>query len=237
MNPILSFLSYSHKDRLLAGSIRDAFWLYGISAFLAHEDIQPSQEWQDEISRTLHACEVFFPLLTDSFHGSDWTDQETGIAVALNKIIVPLKATLNPYGFIGRYQAQAFPGEKRNGALNLPGIDENCWKVVRSLARRSDIGNRIKTGIIAKFSQSAAFKEASQYASRLHDLEPFDLPQVEEIVRASCRNNQIHGSFAARDYVRSLMKRNRFRVSGELSRNFRHLTSVSDSSSTSSAMA
>src|SRR5262249_47275885 len=147
---------------------------YGIAAFLAHEDIQPSEEWQDEISHRLHACEVFFPLLTDSFKSSDWTDQETGIAVALNKIIVPLKATLDPYGFIARYQAQSLEAEEVNGSLNLPGIDESCWNVARSLARRSDIGDRIKNGIIAKFALSGAFKEAGQYASRLQDMEPLD---------------------------------------------------------------
>jgi hypothetical protein len=237
MNPILAFLSYSHRDRLLAGSIRYAFALYGISAFLAHEDIQPSQEWQDEISRALRACEIFFPLLTASFHGSDWTDQETGMAVALNKIIVPLKAPLNPYGFIARYQAQLFQAEDVDGALHWPGIDETCWKVIRSLARRSDVGDRIKNGVIVKFAQSGAFKEAAQYASRLNDLEPFDAAQIEEIVRVSCKNTQIYGSFAARDYVRDLMKRNRFRVSRELSRHFRELTSVSDLSSASSAIA
>jgi TIR domain len=226
MNPILGFLSYSHRDRQLAGRIRYVLGTYGIAAFLAHEDIQPSQEWQDEISHRLHACEVFFPLLTDSFKGSDWTDQETGIAVALNKIIVPLKATLDPYGFIARYQAQWFDAEELNGSLNLPGIDESCWNVVRSLARRSDIGDRIKNGIIGKFAESGAFKEAGQYASRLQDIEPFDATQVEEIVRVSCKNSQIHGSFAARDYVRDLMKRNRFCVPGDLSRHFRHLTKV-----------
>jgi len=48
--------------------------------------------------------------LTESFAASDWTDQEIGIAVALRKIIVPMKLTLDPYGVIGRYQAQSFAG-------------------------------------------------------------------------------------------------------------------------------
>src|SRR4051812_682013 len=100
MGTVDAFLCYSHNDRFLAGCIKKTFDSYGIGAFLAHEDLLPSQEWQDEIARRLHACEVFFLLLTNSFRSSDWTDQETGIAVALNKIIVPIKVTLNPYGFV-----------------------------------------------------------------------------------------------------------------------------------------
>jgi hypothetical protein len=201
------FLSYSHQDRVLAGCVKDALGSYGISLFLAHEDLQPSQEWQDEICRQLNHCEAFFLLLTDSFKDSDWTDQETGIAVALNKIIVPLKVTLNPYGFVARYQAQSLQAADVGGALDLSNIDEVCWNVVRTLSLRSDIGDRIKDSVIEKFAQSAAFREAAHYSSRLQDLEPFHSEQVQEIVRVSCRNGQIYGCFAARDYIRELIRK------------------------------
>lgn len=85
-----AFLSYSHQDRQLAGLIKGTLNYYGFDTFLAHEDLQPSVEWQEIILINLKECLVFLPLLTDSFIKSDWTDQETGIAIALDKIIVPI---------------------------------------------------------------------------------------------------------------------------------------------------
>jgi len=223
LNPIQGFLSYSHHDRLAARCIKDALGPYGIMTFLAHQDIRPSQEWQDEISRALHACEVFFLLLTESFKHSDWTDQETGIAVALNKIIVPLKISLNPYGFVARYQAQHLSGTQLRGPNDLK-VNEGCWTVVRTLAQRAHLGVRIRDHVIGSFAQSSSFREAGQYASKLQDLEPFNPGQVKEIVEVGCRNNQIYGSFTAIQYVRGLIRKNRASVPKVLSSQFRQMT-------------
>jgi len=88
------------------------------------------------------------PLLTDSFVRSDWTDQETGIAVALGKIIVPMKMPVNPYGFISRYQAQSFEGAAKGTSIFPPVIDEACWKIVKTLASHKKIGSGVKDGVV-----------------------------------------------------------------------------------------
>jgi hypothetical protein len=41
------------------------------ATFLAHEDLEPSVEWQKTILLKLKECLVFLPLLTDSFTRSD----------------------------------------------------------------------------------------------------------------------------------------------------------------------
>jgi len=68
---IPAFLSYSHQDRRLAGAIKIVLDYYGFDTFLAHEDLQPSVEWQQVIVRQLKGCAVFLPLLTESFAKSD----------------------------------------------------------------------------------------------------------------------------------------------------------------------
>ncbi|HLE82428.1 MAG TPA: hypothetical protein VJA25_14335, partial [Dehalococcoidia bacterium] len=40
------FLSYYHADRILAGRVRTELERFGIRVFVAHDDINPSQEWQ-----------------------------------------------------------------------------------------------------------------------------------------------------------------------------------------------
>jgi hypothetical protein len=90
--PIPAFLSYSHNDRQLAGSTKGALDYYGFECSLAHEDLLPSQEWQDEILGKLISCEVFFPLLTQNSRSSMWTDQETEIANCFEKDCRPLES-------------------------------------------------------------------------------------------------------------------------------------------------
>ncbi|GAH19914.1 unnamed protein product, partial [marine sediment metagenome] len=42
-------LSYSSKDKELAGQLKAELEGRGFTAFLAHEDIKPTKEWESEI--------------------------------------------------------------------------------------------------------------------------------------------------------------------------------------------
>src|SRR5258706_15187652 len=85
---VQAFLSYSGKDRKLAGELKEGLEACGLSVFLAHEDIEPSVEWQTRILAELSTVDVFLPLLTSNFRESLWTDQESGVAVGRRCIIV-----------------------------------------------------------------------------------------------------------------------------------------------------
>jgi hypothetical protein len=43
-------VSHASAQRTLAAEIRTALEEYGVSAFVAHDDIEPTEEWEDEIS-------------------------------------------------------------------------------------------------------------------------------------------------------------------------------------------
>jgi hypothetical protein len=220
---ISAFLSYSHEDRVLAGSIKGTLDYYGFDVFLAHEDLEPSVEWQDFILLQLRECVVFLLLLTDSFKRSDWTDQETGVAVALEKIIVPMKLTINPYGFVSKYQAQSFYGAANGEAVFPPVIGEACWSIVKTLGGHKQIGGTIKDGVISAFGRSGSFKEAARNAEKLSSIEPFSDQQLNEIVRVACANDQIWHGFEARFYVNGLIQRGTTRIDKLLARQFEKL--------------
>lgn len=44
-------------------------------------------------------------VLTDGFNASKWTDQEVGIAIGRDILVIPIAKDIDPYGFIGKYQA------------------------------------------------------------------------------------------------------------------------------------
>lgn len=77
----------------------------GIHGFVAHEDIEPTREWQDVIESALTTCDALAAYLTPDFASSKWCDQEVGFCVSRAIPIVPLKFGMDPHGFIGKYQA------------------------------------------------------------------------------------------------------------------------------------
>jgi len=120
MPPLKVFVSYSIKDRRLAKQIKKGLLTYGMNVFLAHDDIEASAQWANVILATLKESDVFLPLLTEAFSTSEWTDQETGVALAHRKLIIPLKVDRDPYGFV----AQPPPSMRISGFSKLYSIGQ-----------------------------------------------------------------------------------------------------------------
>lgn len=99
------FISHVHTSKLQAGGLHEALQRYGISAFVAHEDIDTSDEWREEILRALMSMDAFVAILSPDFNASKWTDQEVGVAVARDVLMIPIDRGLTPYGFLAKYQA------------------------------------------------------------------------------------------------------------------------------------
>lgn len=99
------FLSHKAEIKKEAAQLKEKLSLYGISSFVAHEDIHPTQEWQNKIENALLSMEALAALMTDSFHDSLWTDQEVGFAFGRRVPILSVKLGKDPYGSIGEFQA------------------------------------------------------------------------------------------------------------------------------------
>lgn len=99
------FVSYSTKDKAIAAKVANSIRLAGGEAFLAHETIEVSTEWRSEILKHLRTCSVIFCLITKNFLDSDWTQQETGLALAREMKVVSLIFNgISPPGFMEAFQ-------------------------------------------------------------------------------------------------------------------------------------
>ena len=80
-----------------------------IECFVAHKDIELSEEWEQEIKKYLERCHCLIAFLSEEFKSSHYCDQEVGIAVHRN---IPIfQFTLDntvSYGFIKHLQAKPF---------------------------------------------------------------------------------------------------------------------------------
>lgn len=103
--PLRAFISHLSTEKQKATRLRDALSDYGISGFVAHEDIEPTQDWQVQIERALQNMEVFISMHTVDYSKSVWTQQEIGFAVARGIKVIALRMGEDPKGFISKHQA------------------------------------------------------------------------------------------------------------------------------------
>jgi hypothetical protein len=75
------FISHLAVHKKWASELQEALLQFGICGFVAHSDIEPTTEWQDQIETALSTCDALVALLHDKFHESKWTDQEVEFAM------------------------------------------------------------------------------------------------------------------------------------------------------------
>lgn len=106
------FLSHLASFKVPTSHLQTALRKFAISSFVAHEDIEPTKEWQNEIEAGLKTMDALAAILMPGFQESKWCDQEVGVAVGRDVLIIPIRKGLDPYGFIGKYQGIQANGKK-----------------------------------------------------------------------------------------------------------------------------
>lgn len=194
---VRTFLSYSSEDKEVAADIQQHLRRFGFEAFLAHNDIEPSEEWQQRIISELKACQVFIPILTDNFTESAWTDQEVGFALSRDVLIIPLNAGINPYGFIGKIQALTVAPRD---------IERTCVSIAEIVVRRKQFNKDIVRAIIQTFGESDSYEEAKRNSSYLLKFKHLlNTRHISQIKKLAANNEQIRRSYGAQDNLAKLM--------------------------------
>lgn len=99
------FLSHLTANKVSAANLKEALLQYGISSFVAHEDITVAKPWQDELEKALNTMDALVAIFETGFKDSDWCCQEIGWALGRNVPVIPIARTMLPYGFVGAIQA------------------------------------------------------------------------------------------------------------------------------------
>jgi hypothetical protein len=127
------FISHISKSKVLAMRLKEALDPYAISAFVAHEDIEPTKEWQQEIERALYAMDAMLALHTDGFKDSTWTQQEVGFALGRGVKVISVKMEAEaPTGLISKHQAVL------RGTRRAEAVAEELSKLLSEDARTTE---------------------------------------------------------------------------------------------------
>ena len=194
---VTAFVSYSHKDRRYGGQAKAVLGEVGINTFLAHEDLEVSEEWQRRILKELSRCDLFVPLLSKNFLKSKWAPQEAGyIASRPEVVIAPLSIDgTTPYGFLSHVQSSRIASQGISRELL---VDPLATKFPRT--------------IIPPLIQVAGEAGTYRYAERtMRSLVPhfsrFTAEEAQALAEASVDNGQIWNAAACRDeYLPEFMR-------------------------------
>ena len=173
------FLSHKAEVKTEATKLKEQLRLFGVSCFVAHEDIHPTKDWQNEIENALSSMDALVALMTENFQDSDWTDQEVGYAFGRGVPIVSIKLGKDPYGFIGKFQALSCSWD--NAAKEL----------VKIL-----IGHdRMLNAYINSVQNCESFEHGNTLAEILPFIDRLSVQQVDLLIHAFSENGQLGSSY------------------------------------------
>lgn len=180
------FISHSAKIKIQANQLKKALSDYTISSFVAHDDIEPSKEWQSVIEDALFTCDGVLALLNEDFTKSKWTEQEIGICYALKKTIIPIRFGIDPYGFMGKYQGLQGNSKK---------IELIAREIFDLLLKNENSSEQISRSIISKFIDSSSFIESRDNIKMLESVTFMNKELLEELEKSKDSNKQISNAF------------------------------------------
>jgi hypothetical protein len=173
------FLSHKSEVKADVAEVKEKLKLFGVSAFVAHEDIHPTKEWQNEIENALFSMDSFVALMTKNFHESDWTDQEVGVAFGRGVPIVAIKIGRDPYGFIGKFQA--LRSDWKSAAIGIGKILIKQDKMIDAYVKAA--------------LECTSFDNANAMAELLPHIEKLSDQQITGLISAFENNNELRGGF------------------------------------------
>jgi hypothetical protein len=98
------FISHLTIDKIYVSQLKVILNSIGISCFVAHEDIEPTKVWQDEIVKALKTANALCALISTKFIESTWCDQEVGFGLGRGILCISLIHGRDPYGILGMTQ-------------------------------------------------------------------------------------------------------------------------------------
>ena len=192
------FLSHVSAHKVAVSKLKLEFRKFGISSFVAHEDIEPTLEWQREIELALRSMRALVALLTPDFHESKWTDQEAGFALGKGVLVIPVRLGLDPYGLIGKLQGAP-------GNLDVP--EGLASSVVDLLLKNKTTAVTMREALVVGLEKSPSFAASKAIAGKVEGIKYFTSEQLARM-EAACKNNeQVMNSFNVPERIQRVIQR------------------------------
>ena len=190
------FLSHVSSFKEKAVQLQSSLLPFGISGFVAHEDIEPTAEWQDEIEKALLSMDALAAILSEGFHESSWTDQEVGAAIGRELLVIGIRRGMEPYGFIGKYQGM--PTRNRT-------VRQVAAELFRILASHRLTRARMADVLVELSLTETREDRLGGWIKLLHQFPSIPYPQLDKMRRNALSNYAISSSTRTKRAVEELL--------------------------------
>ena len=189
------FITHPHQAREGAHQLKRTLTSYQVAAFVAHDDIEPTKEWEAEVESALRTMDALAAVITTDFVPSKWCDQEVGIAIGRGKLVIPLRAGADPHGFLAKYQGM---NVKETPAREIAdGILAILAKHPLTLARMAD-------ALIERLACSYSWDSAKRSMTLLENLSELNSAQVARLLVIPEENSEVKEAFGVPERIASL---------------------------------
>lgn len=184
-NFVRLFISHRSSAKSDVHNLAERLATRSVHGFVAHEHIEPSEDWLIQIKLALSTMHAMLFYVTDDFFKGPWPNQEVGYAVASSVPIVILRiGEIEPEGLIRHMQAI-------NG--NPADHDGNANKVLEILLKKCPDAGFLRAAIIASFVKSESYFDAYENLLLLERLKKITPEEALEIATGYNTNPQLFG--------------------------------------------
>lgn len=192
------FISHTSANKESAHRLKQALAEYHVAAFVAHDDIEPTKEWQAEIERALRTMDAVAAIISPDFFESRWCDQEVGYAFGRGKLVVPLCKDSAPHGFLGKYQGFAAQG------LSPTSVAQNLAEILIGHALTVQ---RMTEALVERMVSSWSWKTSKHTLALLEKVPRLNELQVAKLIQASENNVDVREAFGFPTRIQELVSR------------------------------
>jgi hypothetical protein len=192
------FITHTSPNKVSAHNLKSSLAKYQVAAFVAHDDIDPTKEWQLEIERALRTMDALAAITTPDFVESSWCDQEVGFALGRGKLVLPLCKEATPHGFLGKYQGfQAKELKASNVAEQL----------VEILITHPLSAERMADALVERMASSFSYDTSRNTMRLLERVPRLTETQVAKLIQSITDSDQVANSFRVPERIRGLVSR------------------------------
>jgi len=178
-----TFISHLSTDKLSATNLKICLNEYAISGFVAHEDIEPSKEWMQEIERALFNMNSICAIVTPDFSKSAWCDQEVGVAIGRNVLVIPIRKGADPYGLFGKYQGIQSKGKDSKK------IAEEIFRIISTNEKSKYIYSEIIRNLVLNAKNK---EDGLKWITLLEKIHNIEIHIITELQSKFASNNNLN---------------------------------------------
>ena len=184
-----TFVSYRNGYEREASEIASRLNEFGITTFVASEDIKGGELWETEIGSAIQHCDALLAYATSDFGSGVWTNHEVTMAKRLGKPIYHIAPNGLSTGPVAEYQA-----------LKLDGGDVPILKYVERFCEWLRMAESIVWSI-ERCARGGSYSQANQLASAFRQLSVLGEDQARRLVDAY-NSDECHPRFGIHNQVR-----------------------------------